>query len=226
MAENRDPQELIESDRKAFLLRMYDQMFADINRNIMVVWQSVGVVVGAVAVFALVEKGVVTLDLASAVFVVLVGWSIAHSQEAGYWYNRNLAIISNIERQFLRQSDLREIHYYFGAHRPKNKMLDQLRLQVVMASVVGLLFLMYHFGIRVAPGFSAPISNFEWQRALPYVAAVSIAAGLGWNQSRLGQKYAEFLANSPGIEIETAGIRYGIGHGGAQPSKKGRSISG
>lgn len=42
--------------REDLLLKMYDQMFNDINRHIMVVWQSVGVLVGAFAVFALVEK--------------------------------------------------------------------------------------------------------------------------------------------------------------------------
>jgi hypothetical protein len=34
-----------------------------------------------------------------------------------YWYNRNLVIIANIERQFLGR---KEIHYYFGKHRKKS----------------------------------------------------------------------------------------------------------
>ena len=46
----------MEDDRKEFLLKMYDQMFNDINTHILVVWQSVGVVVGAFAVFALARK--------------------------------------------------------------------------------------------------------------------------------------------------------------------------
>ena len=216
MAEDSDPQKLIDNDRKTFLLKMYDQMFADINRNIMVVWQSIGVVVGAVALFALVEKQVLTLDWACTLFMVLAGWSIAHSQEAGYWYNRNLAIIANIERQFLRQSDLKEIHYYFGAHRPGNKLLDQLRLQVMLAAVVGLIFLGYHFQVRVAAGLKAPFSNFEWPRALPYIAAFITFAGLYRNRARLNRKYAEFLENSPGVQVDTTGIRYGVGHGGRQ----------
>ena len=49
----------MEHDRKEFLLKMYDQMFNDINTHILVVWQSVGVVVGAFAVFALVEKNII-----------------------------------------------------------------------------------------------------------------------------------------------------------------------
>ena len=41
----------VEQNRKEFLLHMYDQMFNDINRHIMVIWQSVGVLVAAFATF-------------------------------------------------------------------------------------------------------------------------------------------------------------------------------
>jgi len=218
MAEEVDPQKLIDSDRKAFLLKMYDQMFADINRHIMVVWQSIGVLLGAVALFTLVEKQVITLDIACAVFIIVVGWSIAHSLEAGYWYNRNLAIIANIERQFLRVSDLKDIQYYFGKHRPNNKLLDQLWLQVIMATLVGLIFLGYHFFVRVVPGLGQPLSSFQLSRTLPYLSAALICGLLVWEWRRLNEKYKEFIRNSPGIDINTGAIQYGIGHGGVQPS--------
>jgi hypothetical protein len=51
------------NDRKKLLLKMYDQMFNDINSHGIVVWQSIGVVVGAFAIFALVEKNIVTIYL-------------------------------------------------------------------------------------------------------------------------------------------------------------------
>ena len=117
---------MAEDPRERLLLQMYDQMFNDINRHIMVVWQSVGVLVGAFAIFALTEKQVVTVDVAASLIVLIAGWSLAHLYDAAYWYNRNLVIIANIERQFLRQSDLRDIHYYFGAHRPTNLMITHL----------------------------------------------------------------------------------------------------
>ena len=218
MAEESDLQKLKETKRQEFLFKMYDQMFADINRHILVVWQSVGVLLGGVALFALVEKQVITLDFACAIFVILGGWSIAHSLEAGYWYNRNLAIIANIERQFLRQADQRDIHYYFGAHRPKNKLLDQLWLQVFLATLITFLFLAYHFSTRVLPNIHALVSNFEFSRALPYVSTIAVVVLLIWERLRLNRKYAEFLANSPGVPIDTAGVAFGIGHGGAQPS--------
>ncbi len=110
--------------RAELLLKMYDQMFNDINRHIMVVWQSIGVVVGALTIFALVEKNVVSLDIAVSIVLLLCAWLLAHLFDAAYWYNRNLVIIANIERQFLTQDDLKNIHYYFGKHRPKNKMIE------------------------------------------------------------------------------------------------------
>src|SRR5690349_5063241 len=100
MADPVDTQRLNDAKRQEFLFKMYDQMFADINRQILVVWQSIGVLLGGAAIFALVEKQVITLDIACAIFVVLAWWSVSHSLEAGYWYNRNLAIIANIEKQF------------------------------------------------------------------------------------------------------------------------------
>src|SRR5262245_16570834 len=102
--------------RSDFLIAMYGKLMNDINRHIVVVWQSVGVLFGAFAVFALVEKQVISLDIAASLIIFLCAWVIAHVYDAGYWYNRNLVIIANIERQFLRRSDLRDIHYYFGKH--------------------------------------------------------------------------------------------------------------
>src|SRR5690348_12295057 len=91
-------------NREEFLMRVYDQMFNDIDTHILVVWQSVGVLVGAFAIFALTEKQVITLDVAASLIILIAAWLIGHLYDASYWYNRNLVIIANIERQFLRQS--------------------------------------------------------------------------------------------------------------------------
>ena len=84
--------------RKEFLLKMYDQMFNDINTHILVVWQSVGVVVGAFAVFALAEKNIIPIDYACSLMIILCAWLLANLYDSSYWYNRNLVIIANIER--------------------------------------------------------------------------------------------------------------------------------
>jgi hypothetical protein len=204
-----------EALRFEMLLRMYDQMFNDIDRHILVVWQSVGVLIGAFAVFALTEKNVISIDVATSLIVLLSGWLMAHLNDASYWYNRNLVIIANIERQFLSRQDLRNIHYYFGRHRPKNKMISHLRIQFAMAlGLTGLIVLMHLF-TRVLPGFrlSWHESVIDWQRALPYAMLAITLAVVAVLREEDNLAYSEFITNSPGIFVDTTGIDYGVGHG-------------
>jgi len=206
-------EERLAQDRKEFLMRMYDEMFNDINRHIMVVWQSVGVVVGAFAVFALAEKDVISMDIAASLVLVLTGWLLAHLHDAAYWYNRNLVIIANIEKEFLGTKDLRRIHYYFGEHRPKNKMITHLRIQYALGVGIGGVIVIYHFFGRVVGGFSAPWANFDPPRTLPYFVLIGIVIYLVHLRKYCERKYLELLRNSSGKNIDTSGIVYGVGHG-------------
>jgi hypothetical protein len=202
-----------ESPRQKLLLQMYDQMFNDINRHIMVVWQSVGVLVGAFAIFALAEKQVVSIDVAAALIILIAGWQLAHLYDAGYWYNRNLAIIANIERQFLGKSDLKEIHYYFGKHRPDNAMITHLRIQFMLGLGVASLVIIFHFLNRVLPGIGTPWTTFHFQPTLPYLTAAVMAVYLFRLRRQRNASYEEFIKNSGGIDVEATGIEYGVGHG-------------
>jgi hypothetical protein len=201
-----------EGARKEFLLKMYDQMFNDINTHILVVWQSVGVMIGAFAIFALAEKGVLSIDVATTLIVLIASWLLAHLQDASYWYNRNLVIIANIERQFLVGSDLRDIHYYFGAHRP-NRMISHLKIQYAFGVSMAFIMLLLHFITRVVPGWSGPMSNSGTQRTLPYVVSIGAGIYLARLARRRRAAYAEFVRNSPGAAVNPEGITYGVGHG-------------
>lgn len=200
-------------ERKSFLLEMYREMFADINRHITVVWQSVGVVIGAFALFSLSEKQIMPLDIAISLIVMLCGWLYAHMLDAGYWYNRNLVIIANIERQFLKASDQKDIQFYFGKHRSGgNRMISHLRIQASLGIGVGILVLLFHFFERVWPGMRSEVSIFEIQRSFPYlVAAAAIAFGWHFGKDR-DDAYQNFLQNSPGIDVNNQGVVYGAGH--------------
>jgi len=198
--------------RADLLLKMYDQMFNDINRHILTVWQTIGTLAGAVALLGLVEKRVVSMDMAVALIVIVSAWSISHSYDSAYWYNRNLIIIANIERQFLKSSDLRDIHYYFGGHRKTNTMLTHLRIQYVFAVAVAGIGILYHFLVQIVPAFGAPFSQFQPERSLPYLAVGAAIVWLGWLRAKRTKSYNEMLENSPGIEIDNTGITYGTGH--------------
>jgi hypothetical protein len=188
-------------------------MFNDINRHIMVVWQSVGVLIGAFAIFALVEKHIINVDVAVSIIVLLAAWLIAHLIDANYWYNRNLAIIANIERQFFTQADLRHVHYYFGAHRPKNRMIAHLKIQVALGFGLVFIMILYHIGTRIIPMLLVGKPSIELSMLLPYVLLIASLFFLRWLRQNRNRSYEEFLQNSPGIEINAEGIHYGIGHG-------------
>lgn len=200
--------------RKELLLKMYDQMFGDINRHILVVWQSVSVLVGAIALLALAEKEVLPVDIAVALIVLLGVWLIAHLYDASYWYNRNLVIIANIERQFLRADDLFDIHWYFSMHR-KNKMISHLVIQYALGiGVVGLI-LIYHFLTRVVPGFHSDLSKFDILRAIPYLTLVGAILFLAVFAVKKEASYNEFVKNSPGVPIPQTALdklQIGAGH--------------
>lgn len=200
-------------DRRTFLIEMYNQMFSDINRHITVIWQSVGVVVGAFAIFSLVEKNVISIDIATSIIVILCFWLFAHMLDAGYWYNRNLAIISNTERQFLEISDLKNIQYYFGMHRSKNnKMITHLRVQAALGWGILVLVILYHFVERILPGIKAAHAEIDPVRGLPYLFLVAGLAYGGWLWRDRDASYSNFVTNSPGIEIDTSSVEYGTGH--------------
>lgn len=135
-ADHKSPGDGLDDYRNQFLIEMYRQMWANINRHILVVWQSVSVLLGTFAVFALVEKQIVSLDFASTLVVIIAAWLVAHAIDANYWFNRNMAIVSNIERQFFRPTDLCLIHSYFGGHRKAGPLLDHLLVQASLGFAV------------------------------------------------------------------------------------------
>lgn len=200
-----------EPDREQFLLHMYDQMWNNISRHILVVWQSIGVLVAALALFSLVEKLVVTLDIAVGVLVMVCAWLIAHTIDAAYWFDRNLAIISNIERQFLRESDLRDIHPYFNRHRPGTHMIEHLLIQKCLGVAIWVLVFGYHFSERLTLRYVAPSWPDDVRNYLPIIVSVVCLGLLAWLRWHLRGQYADFLEKSPGIGMGREGAADGIG---------------
>lgn len=200
-------------DRRTFLLEMYRQMFADIDRHMTVVWQSVSVLIGAFALFALVEKNIVPLDVAISLIILLCAWLISHMLNAAYWYNRNLVIIANIERQFLDNSDKHDILFYFVKHRSdKNKMITHLRIQSSLGIAIAILVLIFHLSNRVFPGFSSDLSHFDATRTFPYLIFAGSIIYCRKLQTKGRESYQNFLKNSPGVSVDDSGIVWGSGH--------------
>ncbi len=151
----------MDNRRDEFLLRMYDQMFNNIDRHILVVWQSVSVLIGAFALFALSEKNIIPIDIACTLIVMIATWLIAHVFDASHWYNRNLNIIANIEREFLNKEDSKLIHFYFARHIKPNDIITQLKIQRMLGIYVIILVFLYHLLTRIIPKLGKVIDLFN-----------------------------------------------------------------
>ncbi len=194
-------------------MKMYSELCCENNRSVQLGWQSTGIFIGAFALFSFVEKGTISLDIAITLMILLATWAIVQLLNSNYWYNRNLVMIANIEKQFLQTSDLRDIHYYFGKHRKSNSILDDLRIQMTLFIAIVILIISYHFIIRVLPGIRNPEAyTFEFVGLLPYISLLFLVLYSLIERKKFIDKYKEFISNSPGKEIDTDGINYGIGH--------------
>jgi hypothetical protein len=182
---------------------MYRQTSSHLNRHILLSWQSIGVVGGALVVFVLGDKldlrADARLDFAIAVVVLLCAWSLAHVYDANNWFERNLHIITNIERQFLLPSDLRDVHFYFEHHRRERSeswLIQHLKIQRSMTIGLWAMLIVFHAYVRfvIAP-------KVEWIAFTPYaVTAICIALCYRFAKDRR-RDYEHLLKRSPGARI-------------------------
>lgn len=187
--------------RRDFLLKMYETLNKEIDRHINSIWQVIGVLISSLIVFVLVEKQVISLDYAITFIAIVLGLAVAYVLEANYWYNRNLVIIANIERQFLLVKDQKDIHYYFARHRGRNELLAMMQIQLTFLAVFASFIFIIHFKKRVLEGLSAPFGNFEFDRAFPYIILIAALIVLYKFYNHRIQSYLDFRKNSPGVEM-------------------------
>lgn len=189
--------------RDDFLKQMYSEMWNNINRHLTVTWQAVGVLAGAFAVFfGLAERQAISIDLAAALLLLIAAWQLCHVYDANTWFNRNLGIISNIERQFLTKRDEKEIAFYFTEpHRKPGNLVGHLRVQRTFGFGVVLLVLGIHFASRVLPGIRSPWSSIELVRSAPYVTGAVCAWWVTRERAQQISRQQEFIKRSPGATI-------------------------
>jgi hypothetical protein len=198
-------------ERPDFLIAMYGQLMSDINRHIVVVWQMVSVVGAALVGLVVAEKQGVPTAYATVVALVVIAWVLEHLHDSNYWYNRNLVMITNIERVFLTADDVDRIHPYFSGHRPAGSFLEHLAIQRHYALIVAGLVFAYFFARAVYPSLDtqAPISIPKWLAFAAFIAVI-------WRDrlllGRYNTKYQQYLDISPGIPINR-NVDFGSTHG-------------
>lgn len=184
-------------DRKTFLISMYDQLCHEMDRHIKVIWQTVGVLLSTFAIFALIEKNIISIDIASCILIAVCGLAIAIIIESNFWYNRNLVIVANIERQFLVETDAEEIHYYFTKHRKDNAYIDMMLIQMVFVFIILGIVTMYHFSQSILPNLSLK-NDFSFGKAMPYIIlSITLLLLFVFHKKRINN-FNTFKSHSPG----------------------------
>jgi hypothetical protein len=125
-----------------------------------------------VGFLALVDKNVLPLDFAASIVIAICSWLVANTLDASSWFNRNINIISNIERQFLEIKDLNEIHPYFNTHRDSGSIISFFVIQLALGIALSTLVLIYHFYTSVWPYFCCMNCQIIYSKFLPYVTTL------------------------------------------------------
>ena len=202
VGEERVSAERCDDRRSEFLLETYRQTSTHLGRYVTGVWQCVGVVGAALIVFAQ-EKDKPLNDYSCALVILLCGWLAATTLDASNWFNRNLAIITNIERLFLSNGDLSAVHFFFGKHRVPGSHAQHFSIQLWLSGAVAILVAAYHFSERVWPGLSLPLTQFDPRRALPYVLFLLVLVALVLLQRDYKKKDEKFRQSSPGVSVQS-----------------------
>lgn len=137
-----------ESEEK-FLIHVYDQMFATINRIHNSIWNMAVAVGGGVGIVKLYSEYCCNCILNFAIFgyLIALSWILTRLVDFNYWCNRNLFIIHKIEDRFL---GLTSDHIY-GNFRPPtaestNTIKTTIFIQIVFVGTIQigtLLFYLY-----------------------------------------------------------------------------------
>lgn len=206
-----DPAGTAYEKRSEFLIAMYGQLMTDINRHIVVVWQMVGVVGAAVAGLVIAEKQGVPTAYAVILMLFVISWVVEHLHDSNYWYNRNLIMITNIERVFLTPNDVDLIHPYFAAHRKKGSFLTHLLVQRNYALAIAVLVMLYFLAKAVFPSLR-PGAPVDIGKLLALAAFAFVVFRDRQLVHRYDKKYEDYLAISPGIKVPKQ-VEYGSTHG-------------
>ena len=210
--------EIIATERADFLKAMYLQLNSEMTRHLELAWQAVGVVVGSLAAMVLGTKGYIQIDIATLLIIIMFYWLVAHTIDSNYWYNRNLTIIANIERQFLTKEDLKSIHFYFATHLKDDKFLADLKIHVNFAFGTIIIALVNHLVFHINRIINNVKLGFDWNNGFsvvdiilfftPYIGFAVTLYCLNKFKVRRIKDFKNFKRISPGIYVDDTDIEY------------------
>lgn len=197
----------MDKQRSDFLIKMYEQLSLEINRHILIVWQPIGIMVGSLTLLHYVENKSIPINVAMPLIYLSILWLFANIIDCNYWYNRNQAMITNIEKEFLNEEDISKIHYYFGKHK-KYTLVRHFKIQFYFAMIFTVFMTCYYYNkLNIGDLSIHFIKNPSF--LLLFMGSFYIS----WFYDYRISCYNEFIRNSPGKLVLHNNTNYpGRGH--------------
>lgn len=193
--------------RYNFLIAMYNQLWGNINRHINLIWQPIALLITIFGLLFLSKDGTIDFNLSVSLIIIFVGWFIAHVYDSSHWYNRNLIIISNIEKQFLRKSDVEYIHPYFIDDSDKKsdfdekRMITHFKLQLYLGIIMLIIIILFYIINTIEQLNSELKFILNLEVCLPIVLLILVTIWLQNFKKKIFKKYKFLKEKSPGKEI-------------------------
>ena len=193
--------------RKDFLSISCNNLYDSINTHYKFSWEIAILFISSLAVFINHQCGKEELtDYITTICLSIAMWAIAHIYESNFWYRRNIAIISNIERQFLYKEDSKEILHFFNKSSKKYSVIDSLKINLVLVIFISVILLIYHISYRLIPFCNNSTGEHNCSCLsifLPYLSLIVLYCYLVQpTKTKREKDYDDFIMNSPGINID------------------------
>lgn len=181
--------------RNDFLINMYNQAFNNINRHIVIVWQTISILAASFVSILLSEKYDISIWISSILLIVYIVWMISHIIDAEHWFKRNLHIITNIEKNFLTKNDLVLVHPYINTDVKHETMIDSFRIQIFFACTVWIFMLVYLF-------YKASITSSMGLFLIYFCISVILSLILNTYHENNANKIKTLVIKSPGRSLD------------------------
>lgn len=177
--------------RDNFLIHMYNQAFNNINRHIVIVWQTISILAASFVSILLSEKYDISIWISSLLLITYIVWMISHIIDGEHWFKRNLHIVTNIEKNFLEKDDLRLIHPYIDQEVRPGKMIESFRIQIYFAYTTWIFILCFLF-------YKATLSASMGLFSIYFVVSAILSLILAAYHSSNSNKIRKLIKKSPG----------------------------
>lgn len=182
--------------RHDFILHYYNMAVKDLDRHLLIGWQTIAVVAGAAASLSLGYKGDLPVPIAVVVTVVVLCWGMLNIIDANFWALRAIAFLANVEAVYFRESDRQFFNPYAGKH-PRYELLRTLAYQAWL--ILALLAVAVVFAIWSGLDYGSvtePRDVLLWSLSLWFLLGGIWVIFTSWRRQLGG--YRRFVKDSPG----------------------------